>query len=119
MVISLCRDYNLDYPVFIDTEGAGGNGRADGLGVRERTAVCRAFCETIESAGRKAGVYASRNWWYHNLTASELSDYVTWLAEYRSDPLYTGKYQIWQYTSNGSIDGMKGRVDLNISYLGY
>lgn len=119
MVLSLCREYKLDYPVFIDTEGAGGNGRADGLGVRERTAVCRAFCETVESEGLRAGVYASRNWWYNNLTASELSPYVTWLAEYRSEPLYTGKYQIWQYTSNGSVDGINGRVDLNISYLGY
>ncbi|NLL79561.1 MAG: hypothetical protein GX234_07200 [Clostridiales bacterium] len=119
MVVSLCREYELDYPVFIDTEGAGGNGRADGLGVRERTAVCKAFCETIESAGLKSGVYASRNWWYNNLTASELSDYVTWLAEYRSEPLYTGKYQIWQYTSNGSVDGIEGRVDLNVSHLGY
>lgn len=119
MVVSLCRDYQLDYPIFIDTEGAGGNGRADGLGVRERTAVCRAFCETIESAGLDAGVYASRNWWYNNLTASELAPYKTWLAEYRSEPLYTGKYQIWQYTSNGSVDGINGRVDLNVSYLGY
>lgn len=119
MAVSLCRDYNLDYPIFIDTEGAGGNGRADGLGVRERTAVCRAFCETVESAGLDAGVYASRNWWYNNLTASELAPYTTWLAEYRSEPLYTGKYQIWQYTSNGSVDGIDGRVDLNVSYLGY
>lgn len=119
MAVSLCRDYGLEYPVFIDTEGAGGNGRADGLGVPERTAVCRAFCETVENAGFDAGVYASRNWWYHNLTASELSPYTTWLAEYRSAPLYTGKYQIWQYTSNGSVDGIDGRVDLNVSYLGY
>lgn len=119
MAVSLCRDYKLDYPVFIDTEGAGGNGRADGLGVRERTAVCRAFCETVESAGLDAGVYASRNWWYNNLTASELAPYTTWLAEYRREPLYTGKYQIWQYTSNGNVDGIDGRVDLNVSYLGY
>lgn len=48
MVISLVRDYELQYPVFIDTEGAGGNGRADSLNVEERTAVCEAFCTTVK-----------------------------------------------------------------------
>ncbi len=50
-VISLVRDYELQYPVFIDTEGAGGNGSADSLNAEERTAVCEAFCTTVENAG--------------------------------------------------------------------
>lgn len=119
MVMSLCREYELDYPVFIDTEGAGGNGRADQLDQETRTKVCEAFCQTIESAGYEAGVYASRNWYYNQLEAERLSPYTIWLAEYRNKPLYTGDYQLWQYTSNGSVDGILGRVDLNISYLGY
>lgn len=118
-VVSLIRDFNLDYPVYIDTEGAGGNGRADGLDVETRTAVCEAFCSTIENAGYEAGVYASRNWYYHKLNTASLEKYVIWLAEYRSVPLYQGYYQMWQYTSKGSIDGIKGNVDMNISYLGY
>ena len=36
-VIELIRDYRLTYPVFIDTEGAGGSGRADGLDAETRT----------------------------------------------------------------------------------
>lgn len=119
MVISLCREYNLSYPVFIDTEGAGGGGRADDLDRETRTTVCAAFCETIEHAGYEAGVYASRNWFYNQLRAEDLSDYITWLAEYRGTPLYTGEYQLWQYTSSGTVDGINGRVDLNLSYLGY
>lgn len=119
MVISLCRDYNLNYPVFIDTEGAGGGGRADKLDRETRTAVCSAFCETMENAGHDAGIYASRNWFYNQLAAEELEDYTIWLAEYRANPLYTGEYQLWQYTSGGSVDGINGRVDLNLSYLGY
>lgn len=116
MVVSLVRDYELQYPVFIDTEGAGGNGRADLLGVEERTAVCEAFCSTVSNAGVEAGVYASRNWYNNRLTASRLEDYVIWLAEYRSVPLYQGYYQMWQYTSKGKIDGINGNVDLNVSY---
>lgn len=116
MVISLVRDYELQYPVFIDTEGAGGNGRADSLNVEERTAVCEAFCTTVKNAGLEAGVYASRNWYNNKLTASALESYAIWLAEYRSVPLYQGYYQMWQYTSKGKINGINGNVDLNVSY---
>ena len=118
MVLCLNGGLPLDYPIFIDTEGAGGNGRADGLDVATRTEVCRAFCETIESAGYRAGIYASRNWYYNNLDMTRLDSHVIWLAEYREYPKYEGKYQMWQYTSGGSIDGIEGRVDFNISFLG-
>lgn len=117
-VLKLIREYNLDYPVFIDTEGAGGNGRADGLDVETRTLVCEAFCRTIENAGYEAGVYGSRNWYNHNLQTDRLQNYDIWLAEYRSVPLYQGYYNMWQYTSKGRIDGISGNVDMNISYMG-
>ncbi|MDE6064330.1 MAG: hypothetical protein K2G20_07070 [Lachnospiraceae bacterium] len=119
MVVSLIRDYELTYPVFIDTEGAGGNGRADSLSVERRTAVCEAFCTTVENAGFEAGVYASRNWYNKNLETAFLEDFVIWLAEYRSVPIYQGYYQMWQYTSKGSVNGISGNVDMNISYMGY
>lgn len=118
MVIALCDGYELDYPVIIDSEGAGGEGRADSLDVETRTKVCAAFCETIENAGYEPGVYASRSWYNANLEVSELDKYRIWLAEYRSTPLYSGYYDMWQYTSKGKIDGIEGNVDLNISYMG-
>lgn len=117
MVITLCRDYQVDLPIFIDTESTGGNGRADGLDKETRTLVCQAFCETIESAGYRSGVYASKNWINQMLHYEQLAKYLTWLAEYKEAPTYTGDYQFWQYTSNGWVDGVTGRVDLNIGNL--
>jgi GH25 family lysozyme M1 (1,4-beta-N-acetylmuramidase) len=119
MVISMVKDYRLDYPIFIDVEGtgSGGQGRADHLDTATRTEVVRAFIETIRSAGYNGGVYSGRYWFYNNLDMSRLSQYVVWLAEYRDVPLYTGYYQIWQYTSKGRIDGIEGFVDLNLSYM--
>lgn len=115
-VIELIREYELTYPVFIDTEGAGGNGRADGLSPEIRTLVCEAFCRTVENAGYRAGVYASRNWYNNNLYTDRLEPYYIWLAEYRGTPLYQGYYEMWQYTSKGSVDGIAGNVDMNIAY---
>lgn len=117
MVVELLKEYNIQYPVFIDTEGAGGNGRADNLDVATRTAVCEAFCNTIENEGYKAGVYASRNWFNNKLDVSGLGNHYIWLAEYCDEPLYEGDYHMWQYTSKGSIPGIEGNVDRNISYI--
>lgn len=115
-VLSWVREYEITYPIFIDTEGAGGNGRADGLDIDTRTLVCEAFCRTIENAGYQAGIYASRNWYNNNLHTQRLEDYYIWLAEYRSAPLYQGYYRMWQYSSKGRIDGINGNVDMNIMY---
>lgn len=117
MVVALCEEYDLDYPVFIDTESTGGNGRADSLDATTRTDIIEAFCKTIESEGYHAGIYASRNWYYNQLEETRIANYVIWVAEYRNEPLYTGNYSIWQYTSSGTIDGINTRVDLNLSYL--
>ncbi len=115
-VLKWVKEYDITYPIFIDTEGAGGNGRADGLDTDTRTLVCEAFCRTIENAGYEAGVYASRNWYNNNLHTVKLEDYYIWLAEYRSVPLYQGYYRMWQYSSKGKIDGIEGNVDMNVMY---
>jgi GH25 family lysozyme M1 (1,4-beta-N-acetylmuramidase) len=115
--VSLLGDIELDYPVFIDTESAGGNGRADNLDASTRTAIINAFCQTIRDSGLEAGIYASRNWYLGRLNVEELLGYDIWLAEYRQTPLYAGKYDMWQYTSSGTVAGIEGRVDLDVSYL--
>jgi len=115
-VLRWVQEYEIAYPIFIDTEGAGGNGRADKLDADTRTLVCEAFCRTIENAGYEAGVYASRNWYNNNLHVEKLENYYIWLAEYRSVPLYQGYYRMWQYSSKGRIDGIEGNVDMNIMY---
>lgn len=119
MALALSKQYKLALPIFIDTEGAGGNGRADGLDVETRTAVCEAFCKTIENAGFNGGIYASKHWLEHNLTMDDLSDYTVWLAQYSRKATYEGEYALWQYTSAGTVDGIETRVDLNMCYMDY
>jgi GH25 family lysozyme M1 (1,4-beta-N-acetylmuramidase) len=119
MVLTLVRSNQITYPLYIDTEGAGGNGRADGLDKEMRSKIVKAFCETIENSGFNAGIYASKNWYENNLDMSSLSGYQNWLAQYSSKPTYEGEYSMWQYTSAGSVDGITGRVDLNLSYMAY
>lgn len=117
MVISLIEDYDVDYPVFLDSESAGGDGRADDLEPEERSAYHKAFLETIASAGYEAGIYASRNWLDDQIDMTQLSQYKTWLAEYADVPTYDDYFDMWQYTSKGTVDGIETRVDLNVCYM--
>ena len=121
LCVNLAQGYKISYPIFIDSEYANGShtGRADGLDKATRTAVCKAFCETIKSAGYTPGVYASKSWLNDKLDAGQLSSYKIWLAHYTGQTDYTGKYDLWQHTAKGSVNGIKGNVDLDISYLGY
>ncbi|MBR3305895.1 MAG: Ig-like domain-containing protein [Lachnospiraceae bacterium] len=117
MCLALIGGEHLDYPVFIDTEfTTGKNGRADGLKKAERTAVCRAFCETVKSGGYSTGVYSSVSWLGPMVDVSVLSGAKIWMAHYAAEPGYDGHYDIWQYSRKGSISGISGSVDMNLSY---
>ena len=113
----MVKGYNLTYPIFIDKESRGG--RADGINKATRTAVVNAFCQTVASAGYRPGIYASKTWFEDKLNMSSVGNYKIWLAQYCAAPTYKGKYDMWQYSSKGTISGISGKVDLNLSYMGY
>ena len=120
MAIQLCNGYGLQYPIYFDTEATGtGVGRADGLSKTQRTAIANAFCQTVRNSGYKAGVYASKSWFYYQLDYSQLSQYDIWLAHYTSATDFSHRYDMWQYTGSGSCPGINGAVDLNWAYKVY
>ena len=114
----------LSLPIVIDTEASGG--RADSMTKEQRTTVVKAFCERIKQAGYTPMVYANKSWLKNNLIMSELEQYEVWVAHYvkTDDPInnptdYDGRFEIWQYTSEGSVPGISGNVDIDISYKKY
>lgn len=118
MTLSLISKYSLAFPVFIDVEGSGGRG--DSISEAQRTAVCRAFCQTIQNSGYRAGVYSNKTWLESKMDVNALSGYKLWLAQYAAAPSYSKtRYDMWQYSSKGKVTGISGNVDMNISYLGY
>ncbi len=125
-VTNIARQYNITYPIAIDSEISGADnrdGRADGLDQALRTNVAVAFCNQVKNNGYIPMVYASRNWLYNNLEVNRLAPYETWLAHYtgssnqKSDYKYS--YTMWQYTSSGLVSGISTSVDLNEGYKKY
>ena len=110
----------LDYPIYYDTEAStspNGTGRADGLGVTDRTNCAIAFCEEVKAQGYKPGVYASTTWFRKRIDMSKLTKYSIWNAHYgvSSSPL---SCDMWQGTEKARINGYNGTLDANISYIG-
>ena len=117
MTIGLIKKYKISYPVFLDVEASGG--RADKIDRNTRTQVIKAFCETIKNSGYTPGVYANKTWLNSYMNAGELNSYKIWLAQYNTAPTYTGKFDMWQYSSKGKVSGISGNTDMNLSYMGY
>lgn len=118
MVLSMCKKFEVTYPIFVDVSGADGNGRADHLSAKERTALSQAFCDTIQRSGFKAGIYGDKSCIMEKLDVGVLPDdiYIC-LAEYGDEISYEGGYHMWQYTSSGRVLGIEGRVNLNLSFM--
>lgn len=113
MVLSLVSGYSLPLGVYYDTEYVAG-GRANAISAAQRTACAVAFCETIRNAGYKAGVYSYASWFYNNLNFANISKYNIWIAQYRDTLSFNYKYNIWQYTGSGRVNGISTAVDMNI-----
>ncbi len=106
----------FEYPVILDIEDEKVQGHLKG---ERLTEIAKTFLEIIEGKGYYVGIYSSRYWFDNYLIMDRLSNYDVWLAEWCNNLGYSGNYGIWQYSSTGSIDGIEGYVDLNLSYLDY
>ena len=79
--------------------------------------ITNAFLGTIADAGYRGGVYSSTSWWNNYLTYPEFSKWERWVAHWGVSTCgYQGSYKIWQCTSDGSVPGINGRVDMNFMY---
>ena len=80
------------------------------------------FCSAIEAEGYEAGIYANLNWWRNILYTipgnPQFEDYDIWVAQYYSECTYElGEYRLWQCASDGAVNGISGRVDLNFEFI--
>lgn len=115
MTLNAIKGRKLAFPVAFDIEDAS----QAKLTKEQVTSIIEAFCETIENAGYYAIIYANKNWLETRMIADRIAKYDVWCAQWGKACTYKGSYGIWQYTSYGTVDGISGRVDMNICYKNY
>lgn len=114
--INAIKGYNITYPVAFDLEDFNRH-RLSNVSYDQLNKNAITFLNRIRSAGYTAMHYGSKNTFGPIWNMNNLNKYKVWLAHYTDKTNYAGKYNIWQYTSNGIVKGINGRVDLNIAYF--
>ncbi len=107
----------LDLPVFYDWELVDGSSRITDLYEIPMTECALAFCQVVQEAGYRAGVYFNQSYGYYHLDMTKLQDYTLWLAEYNETPGFDYHFHLLQYTDKGEVAGIETPVDLNLWIL--
>ena len=113
--------YRMEYPICYDIEQASVDYAAsNGVTITPAlaTEIVRAFCRRIEERGYFAMFYTNRNFQRTYFPADFSERYAFWYAYYNSqfDGTNCG---MWQFTSQGSIPGISGNVDLDTGLEDY
>ena len=114
--------YNVSLPVFIDYEYENNSEKEyrlnNGASVRTRTNIIDAFCRTVAARGYTPGVYANDSLLASTVDGASLAKkYTMWVASHSpAIHYYSGVYDMWQYSSKGTVDGISSGSSTDLDY---
>ncbi len=111
--------YKLEYPVVYDCEYRSLNDNPLKNSKSQLTDMVLTFLNKIQQSGYYAMYYTNKDFSDKYLELDRITkDFDIWFAGYTvSEPLI--KCGIWQRSETGTVDGISGYVDLDISYKNY
>lgn len=68
-----------------------------------------AFCQTVENAGYRSGIYGSEYNLWARVAPADFPDSLIWVAHYGKQPAFA--CDLWQRSDSGSFPGYGGPVD--------
>ena len=83
----------------------------------EWTQSVRAFCSKISKAGYEPVIYANTAAFNMLLNMEELEKYGKWLSDYGDYLYFPYKFDYWQYSIKGSVNGIEGDVPLDLQVV--
>lgn len=114
-VLEIVKDFPVSYPIAYDVESQ--FLLDQGLTPQQITDQVNAFCKTISDAGYRPVVYANNEWLTRHMDTSQIP-YDIWYARYGAVNNYQNR-TIWQCTDQGSVDGIKGNVTIELAFVDY
>lgn len=136
LTLQMIQKYNITYPVAFDWETASGyrTYNAGIVGAR-MTAIASKFCDTVQAAGYIPIVYANTVDFHQRFEFEAIAaKYYIWYARYLPEyggtvwykegnrlPNYDNliRFNVWQYMSDGTVPGVNGNCDVNVSFLDF
>ena len=118
-VLAMLDGYEIQYPIYFDWEPIAEEqeARTASISATELTACAKAFCDTIEAAGYRAGIYFNLSMASHYYHIEQLGAYSFWLAEYQDVPSFPFAVELWQYSNEGQVPGIYTTVDMNLCFV--
>ena len=118
-VLDKLRGHEITGPVVFDGEVFGKcEARTYCIESGVLCAAENACCKIIKDAGYDPMIYITDYAGYVKYDLSEVMDYPLWYARYDVDaPSFYYDFAMWQYSSKGSVDGIKGNVDMDIWFI--
>lgn len=115
-VLEHIKDYDVTYPIVLDVEEiTTADPRTKDMTKQDWTDVCIAFCDRIAEEGYTPMIYGNLKTFMLMVDLEQLEAYEKWFAYYGTPLYFPYEFSVWQYTSTGRVDGIKGDVDLNVS----
>lgn len=93
--------------------------RIEGLSREDKTAVSIGFLDAVRASGYVPMVYGDKEWLLKEVDLTKLQDYDVWLSQEEEIPDYPYRYAMWQYNTDGVLNGIDGGADLNICFVSY
>lgn len=113
--LEVLKGKKLDYPLYFDLE----EDKAFKTGKTNCSNIATVFCTATEQGGFFSGLYMSRIPLTTYITENVRKRFALWVAEYGSMCKYNGSYGMWQKSSQGTVSGISGNVDINECYVDY
>ena len=107
----------FEFPVYYDVEEPS----VLDTGYDNVNALINTFCGELEKNNYYCGLYSSSNY-LNNLISEDIKQkYAIWVAHWKVDkPSYEGPWGVWQYTSEGNMDGVESEyLDLDVAVINY
>lgn len=102
------KDLQFEMPVYLDYEYGDSKNRVS------NTTFAKIFCESLETYNYYVGIYASDiSGFKQMLDNTKLGMFTHWVARYGKEPTYIKRWDMWQYSSKGKLQGISGNVDLD------
>ncbi|MCR4695844.1 MAG: glycoside hydrolase family 25 protein [Lachnospiraceae bacterium] len=116
-VLDAIQGYNITYPIALDIEEVNKeSSRTYNQTMDSRTQCAKTFMDYVKNAGYTPCVYGNLVTFARLVNINDLGDYEKWLALYDSKIYFPYEISIWQYSDKGTVDGIDGNVDVNITF---
>ncbi len=119
--VNCLKDKDLPLGVWLDVEATS----LREIGKAALNKIIDTEAAILQKAGFKVGVYTGFAWYKSVIDVNHLiAKYPIWLARYANDGYYHESLStrhldgvmMWQYSGHGKVEGIKGNVDMDVTY---